>query len=170
MNKKALISLVLVFAMCICFAACGSGAPSGEPVSESSALQVVNPRGETYTENEDDEDVLYKSTVSNVQFEYPSYLKYENNYASVKNIVIDEDSYTVNANGYIDFDIISIKNKSKDIKIGYTAYDADGDVVRKTYMLIKLDGVKEGDTVESIRFDFPYNAVKVVFYDYVEAE
>ncbi len=169
MKIKSVIAFILAAAMSLCLVGCGANPPSEEPTPETASLDVINPCGESFTEKDNDL-VQYKSSVSNVQFEYQSYYKYENNYASISNINVDDESFTVNANGYVDFNIICIKNRSKNMKIGYTAYDADGDVVRKTYMMAKLDDVKEGETVKTIRFDFPYNAVKVVFHDYIETE
>ena len=52
----------------------------------------------------------------------------------------------------------------------YVAYDAQGKIVRNTYISVPLKGVKSGDVVEHRRFDFPRETVKIVFSNYVEAE
>ena len=58
----------------------------------------------------------------------------------------------------------------QDMKIGYTAYDKDGNVVRDIYFSVPMKGTKKGDIVENRRIDFPREAVKIVFHDYVESK
>ncbi len=51
-------------------------------------------------------------------------------------------------------------SRSQDMKIGYTAYDKDGNVVRDIYFSVPMKGTKKGDIVENRRIDFPREAVK----------
>ena len=64
--------------------------------------------------------------------------------------------------------MMAIGSRKDDMKIGFTAYDKNGEVVRRNHILIELDGVKDGELCEDRRFDFPRETVKIVFYDYVE--
>ena len=54
------------------------------------------------------------------------------------------------------------------MKIGFIGYDAEGNVVRDSFILVPLKGVKKGELVEDRRLDFPRECVKIVFCDYVE--
>jgi hypothetical protein len=65
--------------------------------------------------------------------------------------------------------MIYIEDKNQNMYIGYNAYDANGEILKTSYLLIDLDGVRSGKTVKEIRFDIPYETVKVEFFDYVES-
>lgn len=75
-----------------------------------------------------------------------------------------------NADGFVNVELLTVGSRSQDMKIGYTAYDKDGNVVRDIYFSVPMKGTKKGDIVENRRIDFPREAVKIVFHDYVESK
>lgn len=176
---KSFISIILVTAViALCFFGCKSNNIPEVPATTGSAnYTYVNPYGQTAPDPENVEPsegqtfpVRYVETINNVEVVLSDYYVYGNTVASIKNIQLKDDGISVNADGYADVEISAIGSRKDDMKIAYIAYDAAGNVVRDTYVFVPLDGVKKGETVVRRRFDFPREAVKIVFMDYVEEE
>lgn len=172
---KSIVSIVLVIAaLSLCLFGC-SNVPKEPPTTSAVQQSYVSPMGETVAAPENPDNVdgslpayQFVETLNKVEIVLSSYYVYKNSVAEITNVHIDDDGFSINADGTVDVKINAIGSKKNDMRIGYEAYDADGNLVRNSYVLAKLDGVKEGDTVEGRRFDLPRNAVKVVFMDYVE--
>lgn len=172
---KSFISIFLVLAtVALCFFGC-SNIPE-EPVTTAvEKHSYVNPYGETAPAAENvsefegqDVPVKYIETVNNVEIVLNSYYVYGNSVAKIGDIEIVDYGISHNANGYADVEIMGIGSRKDGMKIGYTAYTAEGDIVKDVFILAPLEDVKEGDIVEDRRFEVPRDAVKIVFHDYVE--
>ena len=172
MKKIISILLVVTFAS-LCLFGC-SNIPDEPPVTSVEKYTYVNPNGMTVpvAENAKPDDpeqpVRYVETINEVEFVFSSYHVYGNSVGAITDIEIIDDGFSLNVNAYADIRMDGVGSRGNGMKIGYTAYDKDGQVVRESHMLALLDGVKEGDICEERRFDFPREAVKVVFHDYVE--
>ena len=164
---KKTVSFLLAAIMLLSFAACAK-APTEPVTTASNAYTVVNPVGQSSASGEGESNVVYTPTESNVDFVTQSYYTYATNYASIENISIDTSAFSANVNGYLDLKMIKIGSRGSDMLIGVKAYDKSGKIVRDTYIKADLKGVWSGRTVKDVRFDVPYEAVKVVFYDYVQ--
>lgn len=164
---KKTVSFLLAAVMLLSFAACAK-APTEPVTTASQAYTVVNPVGQSSASDEGESNVVYSLTESNVDFVTQSYYTYATNYASIENINIDTGAFSANVNGYLDLKMIKIGSRGSDMLIGVKAYDKNGKLVRDTFIKADLKGVWSGRTVKDVRFDVPYEAVKVEFYDYVE--
>ena len=175
---KSLISVILAMTViALCFFGCKSNIPEVPATTGSANYTYVNPYGQTAPDPENVTaaegqtfPVVYVETVNNVEIVLSDYYVYGNTVASIKNIELAVDGISVSADGYADVEVTAIGSRKEDMKIGYIAYDANGNIVRNTYVLVPLKGVKEGETVARRRFDFPREAVKIVFMDYIEEE
>lgn len=173
---KSLISIVLAMTViALCFFGCKSNIPEEPATTGSANYSYVNPYGQTAPDPENIEPsegqtfpVVYVETVNDVEIVLSDYYVYGNTVASIKDIELRDNGISINADGYADVEVTAIGSRKDDMKIGYIAYDANGKIVRNTYILVPLDGVKKGETVERRRFDFPRETVKIVFMDYVE--
>ncbi len=173
---KSLISIILATTViALCFFGCKSNIPEVPASTSSADFSYVNPYGQTAPDPENIEPsegqtfpLVYVETINNVEIVLSDYYVYGNSVAKIKNIVLEDDGISVNADGYAEVEVTAIGSRKDDIKIGYIAYDAYGKIVRNTYMLVPLKDVKEGETVTRRRFDFPRETVKIVFMDYVE--
>lgn len=174
---KSTISIFLaVIFVALCFVGC-SNIPDEPATTSVAAYSYVNPYGETVAppvnadpSSETTTPVQYVETVNDVEVVLASYYVYGNSVATITDIELTDDGFSTFANGYADVRIDGIGSRSDDMKIGYTAYDKDGNIVRNSYLLTKLKDVKEGETVESRRFNFPRDTVKIVFFDYVDED
>ncbi len=106
--------------------------------------------------------------VSDVEFVLQNYYTDGTNYGEIQNISFDEEAFSSTAYGFLDVKMTYVASRNKNLVICYRAYDESGKVCRNARIAVKLDGVKSGDTVEHIRFNIPFNAVKVEFFDYVK--
>lgn len=173
---KSLISIVLAMTViALCFFGCKSNIPEEPATTGSANYSYVNPYGQTAPDPENIEPsegqtfpVVYVETVNDVEIVLSDYYVYGNTVASIKDIELKDNGISINADGYADVEVTAIGSRKDDMKISYIAYDANGKIVRNTYILVPLDGVKKGETVERRRFDFPRETVKIVFMDYVE--
>jgi zona occludens toxin (predicted ATPase) len=173
--KSALCLFFVLVTVTLCFFGC-SNIPEEPATTETIIQSYVNPYGETAaapinvdpTSDGATAPVQYVEKTNNVEFVLSSYYVYKNSVAKINNIQIEDDGISISANGYADVEMIAIGSKKENMKIGYTAYDKDGNVVRKNYVLANLDGVKEGEICKERRFMIPRDAVKVVFSDFVE--
>ena len=178
-SMKSIISIILALTViALCFAGCKTNNIPEVPATTGSAnYTYVNPYGQTAPDPENVTapegqtfPTVYIETVNDVEIVLSDYYVYNNTVAKIKNIELSDDGISVNADGHADVEITAIGSRKDDMKIGYIAYDANGKIVRNTYILVPLKGVKKGETVEGRRFDFPREAVKIVFMDYVEEE
>lgn len=175
---KSLISVILAMTViALCFFGCGSNIPEEPATTGSANYSYVNPYGQTAPDPVNVEPsegqtfpVSYIETVNDVEIVLADYYVYGNSVAKINDIELKDDGISINADGYADVEVMEIGSRKDDIKIGFVAFDAKGTVVRDSYILVPLDGVKKGETVERRRFDFPREAVKIVFMDYVEEE
>lgn len=172
-TTKTVISAFLALTIALlCFAGCAK-LPE-EPITTSvEKLSYVSPYGATAPAPENgDKDVsrpvTFIETINNVEMVYNSYYIYGKNAVKIKSVVLEDDGISYNADGYIDVEAITVGSRSELMKVGYTAYDAEGNIVRDTYFSVPLKGVKAGDTVTERRIDYPRETVKIVFHDYVE--
>lgn len=163
-NIKSFISVLLVFVTVIfCFAGCAK--PPEEPAkTETTVLEVKKADGAMV--NNDEGNFQYTETKSNVKFKLKTYYTFNENYASIGNITVDNDTIGINANCYCDVTLIYKGKESDSMKISFTAYDKNGDIVRDSFIDLDVDDVKNGKTVEGMRFDIPYSTASVVFKDF----
>lgn len=173
---KSIISIFFaVIIVALCFAGCASNIPEEPATTAVENHSYVTPNGETLpapvnAQPDVSYPVEYVDKTSNIEFVISSYYVYGNSVASISNIEISDDGFSLNANGFLDVKMEGVGTRSDGMKIAYVAYDKDGNVVRNSHIQAKLDGVKDGDTVENRRFDVPRETVKIVFKDYVEPE
>lgn len=174
--KSALCLFLVLVTVTLCFFGC-SNIPEEPATTEIMKQSYVNPYGATAappvnidpTEGGTTTPVQYVETTNNVEIVLSSYYVYKNSVAKITNIQIEDDGFSLDADGYADVEMMAIGSKKEGMKIGYTAYDENGEIVRKNHILATLDGVKEGDTCEGRRFTLPRETVKIVFHNYVEA-
>ena len=173
--KSAICLFLVLVTVTLCFFGC-SNVPEEPVTSETMVQTYVNPYGATAappvnidpTEGGTTIPVQYVETTNNVELVLNSYYVYKNSVAKITNIELEDDGFSLRASGYADVEMMAIGSRKDDMKIGFTAYDKNGEVVRRNHILIELDGVKDGELCEDRRFDFPRETVKIVFYDYVE--
>lgn len=133
----------------------------GEAVTKATVVTVTDKNGEAVTEKA--ESTSKATSIYDVEFQTSSYYKCGENYCSISNIRFDDTAIAANAYGFVDFNMSYVGDRNAKMRIKYVAYDADNNIVRDSFVMAKLDGVKSGDTVTGARFDIPYNTVKVVF-------
>lgn len=175
--KSALCLFLVLVTVTLCFFGC-SNIPDEPATTDTMVQSYVNPYGETAappvnvdpTEGGTTMPVQYVETVNNVELVMSSYYVYKNSVAKITSVELEDDGFSVNADGYADVEMTAIGSRKEGMRIGYTAFDENGEIVRKSFLLATLDGVKEGDTCEDRRFDFPRTAVKIVFHNYVESK
>jgi hypothetical protein len=174
---KSLISIFLATVIvALCFVGC-SNIPDEPATTTVANYSYVNPMGQiapppANVETTEGQTFIpqYVETVNNVELVFSSYHVYGNTVASIVNVDLEDDGFSLKADGYVDVRVDAIGSRSDNMKIGFIGYDAEGTVVRDSYLLVPLKGVKEGDIVEDRRIDFPRECVKIVFTDWVEAE
>lgn len=173
--KSALCLFLVLVTVTLCFFGC-SNIPEEPVTSETMVQSYVNPNGATAappvnvdpTSGGTTIPVQYVETTNNIEFVLNSYYVYKNSVAKINAIELEDDGFSLRVSGFADVEMIAVGSRREDMKIGFTAYDKNGDVVRKNHILVNLDGVKDGDICEESRFDIPRETVKVVFYDYIE--
>ena len=195
-TKKIAISLaalVLVFSVLFTFAACDGTQKTPEytkpSIPEETITEAVTyiqmqyetvtqAEGETKAEGEEPATLAEGETTEapamqlvektgNLEIIKKNYFTYHNCVATIESIVFEDDGYSVDASGYAAVKVTQLAKGESEMKIAYKAYDAEGNVCKDSYILIKLDGVKEGDIVADRRISLPRDAVKLVFEDYV---
>lgn len=160
---KSVISLILVSLIVVfCFAGCAK--PPEEPAeSETQVIEVVEAAGAILNNSD---EVSYEAKSNNVNFKLKSYFTFNENYASISNITVDNETIGINANCYCDVTLIYKGKESESMKIGFTAYDSNGEIVRDSFINLDVKDVKNGKTVEGLRFDIPYSTATVEFKDF----
>lgn len=175
---KSLISVILATTViALCFFGCKSNIPEVPATTGSANFSYVNPYGQTAPDPANVQPsegqtfpVVYVETINNVEIVQQDYYVFGNSVAKINNIELKDDGISINADGYADVEMMEIGSRKDDMKIGVKAYDANGNIVRNTYILVNLEDVKKGDVVERRRFDFPREATKIVLMDHVEEE
>lgn len=173
--KSALCLFLVLVTVTLCFFGC-SNIPEDPATSEAVVYTYVNPYGETAappvnidpTEGGTTAPVQYVEKTNDIELVLNSYYVYKNSVAKLSNIQIEDDGISVRASGYADVEMIAVGSKKEGMKIGFTAYDKDGNVVRRNHVFADLKGIGDGEVVAERRFDFPREAVKIVFHNYVE--
>lgn len=173
--KSALCIFLVLATIALCFFGC-SNVPEEPATTNTVTVTYVNPLGATAappvnvdpTEGGTTPPVIYVETTNNVEFVLSSYYVYKNSVAKIGNIVIEDDGFSLNADGYADVEMIAVGSRKDNMRIAYTAYDAQDNVVKSSYILAKLDGVKDGDVCNERRFEVPRDTVKIVFSNYIE--
>lgn len=170
---KSTISIILALALIVlCFAGCSS-IPKEPATTSVENHSYVNPYGEKVTppvnaadKNTEDK---YLETINDIEFVMSSYYVYNNCVAKITDIQLEYDSMLVDeVSGLASVEIMGKSLGEEWMRIGYVAYDKDGNVVKNTLFQASLKGVGKGDIVEKCVFDLPEETVKVVFQDYVE--
>ncbi len=173
---KSFISILLILTLTtLCLFGC-SNIPDEPATTAVEQHSYVNPMGQTVPapENPDpnapEMPVQYIETVNKIDCVFSSYYVYKNTVATITSIELSDDGFSLNADGYVDIKVDAIGSRSNALRIGYFAYDATGKIVKDSHVLALLDGVKEGDTVEDCRLEFPRETVKIVFFDYIDKD
>ncbi len=175
---KSIISIImLVLVLSLCLVGCKSNIPDEPAQTRAERYTYINPMGAT-TPNKDKETtkgettaVQYVETPEDIQLVFADYYVFGNSVAKIKSVEFSD--YGIgNVSGFADVEMIAVGRRSDDMRIGYSAYDANDNLVRSSYLLVKLDdkSVKEGSVCENRRFDFPRDAVRVEFYSYIPEE
>lgn len=165
-NFKSLISILLVF-MTVIFCFTGCAKPPEEPAkTETTELEIKKADGAMIYN--DEENIQFTETKNNVIFKLKTYYSFNENYASISNITVDNDTIGINANCYCDVTLIFKGKESDSMKIGFTAYDKNGEIVRDSFIDLDVKDVKNGKTVEGMRFDIPYSTASVVFKNFAD--
>lgn len=173
--KSTICIFLATIMIALCFASCASNIPEEPATTAVENHSYVNPVGGTApapvnveTTEGQTLPIEYIETVNNVEIVLSSYYVYGNTVAKIEDISLEDDGFSVRADGFANVRILGIGKKSDDMKIAYTGYNAEGEIVRKSYMLVPLKDAKEGEIVADRRFDFPRDCVKLVFSNYVE--
>ena len=170
---KSLISIILAtLIVTLCFVGC-SNIPDEPATTTVANYSYVNPMGQiapppANVETTEGQTFIpqYVETVNNVELVFSSYHVYGNTVASIVNVDLEDDGFSLKADGYVDVRVDAIGSR----RTSNSGSETEGTVVRDSYLLVPLKGVKEGDIVEDRRIDFPRECVKIVFTDWVEAE
>lgn len=170
--KKSIVAIIMVFVLVAAFFSGCSRIPKEPPETTLEKHSYINPVGETIIADEAyfkrfGTNIKYVKTIGNVELSLNSYYVYGKNAASMEVKELSYDGISIHPEGEVDIKIISIGKRADNMKIGYTAYDAQGKVILKSHILIKLKGVKRNDVITR-RFHFPKDCAKVVFHDYVD--
>ncbi len=170
--KKALASLLIISTV-IVSALCGCSRIPDEPqTTAAETYNYINDLGQTVYSQEEVKkkniEQQYVKSINNIELVFNNYYVYGKNAATISVDEISYNGYSVGVHGKMNVKMIAIGSRSENMRIGYTAYDAENKIVRNSYLLVRLKGVKKGDTVEKCYFDFPPEAVKIVFHDYVK--
>ncbi len=188
-KSAAIISIILVFSMLFVFVGCkdnGTDKPTltqaettekknytmpdtpVEIVTEQVTYEKLELETGEFSTNADGSQIGKElvQSVGDLEIVQKSYYVYRNSVATLENIVVDDDGLSVNASAYADVKFSQIGSGEKEMKIAYKAYDAEGNVVRSTYVLALIKQVDENNVVSECRIDLPRNAVRIEFENY----
>ncbi len=164
---KKFIAAVLTLIMSLSLFASCAKAPTEEVTTGKSSYEAVNPMGSSEIDKNNGK-VVFVPTEGSVDIVTQNYFKYKNNYASIENVKFDSGVVSANLKGFADVKTIKVSSRSDDMLIGFKAYDAKGNVLKEGYIKADLKGIRSGKTVEGVRFDVPFESVKIEFFDYTE--
>ncbi len=155
-----LIAVSLIFALSAC-----SKVPEGEVTTKEETFSVVNNFEEQTTGSEDETE---SSSQGNIKIITQSYYEDNGNYASLENVRFDNERISARLYGSVDVKVLKKASGSEEMRIAYKAYDANGELVRDTFIKATYKGLWLGKTVKGVRFNVPYEAVRVEFCNYTE--
>ena len=174
--KPVLKILIAAAIIVLCFAGC-SNIPDEPAVTSIEKYTYQDPFGMTAPVAENIEDypgmtqpLYYVATDHEIEVVQSSYYVYGNTVATMDNIVFDYagTGFALRLSASADV-TISAKGRSDDeMKIGYTAYDADGNKLDESAITVDISEMEDGDTFEDVLVQVPVESVKVVFHDYEE--
>lgn len=167
MNRLKTVISVLSAALIMagCLAGCAKP-PKDEATTGTEVYEVIKKNNELSKSTDENTPDSFISKSSDVVFTISSYNTFDGNYGTIKNITVDNESFTANANCYCDLEMIYVGNDNDKMRIAYKAYDASGNIVRDSMIQADVKDVKSGETVTGVRFDIPYNTASVVFSDF----
>lgn len=161
-------------AILLCFGACSSSKPPEEPItSGSKSCTYVNEIGQTapVAENINDypgitQPVKYVETVHEVEYVFQSYYTFGKTYASIESVEFENvNSPQGEVYGFANAKMIS-KGRDKQMKIGYKAYDENGNLLKGNGCMTRdIGSYDDGDTFEFV-FGVPHGTARVEFIDY----
>lgn len=171
MKSKISIILALVTVL-LCFAAC-SNIPDEPATTAVEYHSYVDPYAETVAPPVNaSEGAEYKNQylekVENIEFVMSSYYADGNTAAKITKIDFMSPDMVMDMRGLATIEIIGKSRSQEYMRIAYTAYDANGKVLRNTFLQGKLEGVGNGESCAPAPFEIPDGTVKIVFSDYVE--
>lgn len=173
--KRFVCVILAASALALSFAGCSS-LPKDPAEEYTAQLTYVDPAGMTVVVTNPDTgktEIKGIETVGNIQLVFEDYYVYGKSVAKITDVEI-QDLGIGSVRGFADVEMITVGTRKNGMKIDYTAYDKDGNVVRDSYVLAVLEEtenspkVNDGDVVERRLFEFPRGTVKVVFNSYVE--
>lgn len=171
--KKSIVAIILVSALVAAIFSGCSKLPEEPPENSAEKHSFINPIGETAVADDEYSEkfgskVKYIKTIQNVELSLNSYYVYGKNAASMSIKELTYEGLRSYAEGFVEVKMITIGKRADNMKIGYTAYDKDGNSILRSHVFVKLKGVKRDEAVEQ-RFFFPPETAKIVFNDYVDS-
>lgn len=174
--KKFFKASVAVLSILLCFGACSSSKPPEEPITTGKqSVTYKNEIGQTVPVAENIGDYpgitqpqKFVETVHEVECVYQSYYTFGKTYASIQGAEFENiNSPQGEVYGFASAKMIS-RGKDKQMKIGYMAYDADGNLLKGSGVMTRdIGAFDDGDTFELI-FSVPFGTARVEFIDYTE--
>lgn len=165
-----------VLAILLCFGACSTSKPPEEPLTTGAkSYTYKNEIGQTapVAENIGDypgitQPLKYVETVHEVECVFQSYYTFRKTYATVESIELEDiNSPQSEICCFANAKMIS-KGREKQMKIGYKAYDADGNLLKGNGCMIRnIDSFDDGDTFEIV-FSVPMGTAKIELFDYTK--
>ena len=133
-TAKTVISatLALVIAL-LCFVCCAK-LPEDPVTTTAEKYSYVSPYGATapvpdnQDEHPDATSPQFVETINNVEVVFGSYYVYGKNAAKITSVDLRDTGISYNADGFVNVELLTVGSRSQDMKIGYTAYDKDGNV------------------------------------------
>ena len=152
-TAKTVISatLALVIAL-LCFVGCAK-LPEDPVTTTAEKYSYVSPYGATapvpdnQDEHPDATSPQFVETINNVEVVFGSYYVYGKNAAKITSVDLRDTGISYNADGFVNVELLTVGSRSQDMKIGYTAYDKDGNVVRDIYFSVPMKGTKKGEYI-----------------------
>ncbi len=174
---KSVLKILIAAALIVfCFAGC-SNIPDEPPVTSIEKHTYQDPYGMTAPVAENIEDypgmtqpLYYVATDHEIEVVQNSYYVYGNTVATIEDLVFDYagTGFALRVSAFADVKI-SAKGRSDDeMKIGYTAYDEEGNVLDESAITVDISEMEDGDMFEDAIVQVPVESVKVVFHDYEE--
>ncbi len=131
-----------------------------ESTSESSSENTEEPATQPSTQAAD------SSFISSYEFIIADYYVFNKSHAKILDIELVDYGFT-KIIGYAKVEMSGLAFGEDEIKIGYHAYDKDGEILKTSYLYapVKDAKLKEGDSMDC-RFEIPEGTAKVEFVEY----
>ncbi len=165
-----------VLAILLCFGACSSSKPPEEPITTGQkSYTYKNEFGMTapVAENIGDypgvtQPVKYVETSHKIECVFNSWYTFGKTYATIESVEFEDiDAPQNEIYGFAKAKLIS-KGRDKQMKIGYKAYDENGNIIKSNGCLTRnISSFDDGDTFEFL-FNVPFGTAKIEFFDYTE--